>query len=552
MSVHHRSICLAATSVVALLFGSAASGEETCKRPAAGGVNTAQECLTPQELAAHIDATFEADWRAAGVTPAPGADDAEFMRRVYLDITGKIPSVAEAQAFLDDTASDKRHRLVENLLSRGSFAAHFANVWRELILPGTNTNNETRALAPAFEAWLKVRFAANVPYDALVSELLTARLTAAAQPIVGRRAPLAPSPAAFFQVNENKPENLAANASRIFLGMQVQCAQCHDHPFSHWKRQEFWALAAFFGGVQPNMEQPEGEAVPVATTSISPLSIKIPETDTIVEARFLDGSAPPFRAGEDARLTLSRWLTGRQNRYFAKAAVNRLLDLFYGHGFVEPVDDLDERHPPSHPELFEEIATQFACHRYDLKFLVRTITATRAYQLSSRTDSEAADAAASGATEHFARMPLKRMTPEQLYDSLLEATAFRDSSQPQNPNPNPFSDDTMRGQFLARFADESARRSEAQTSILQALSLMNGSFTAGAASPDRGQLLSAVNELPYLDTAGRIETLYLATLSRRPTADESSRVVAYLGRSSDEKEGLADLFWALLNGAEFI
>jgi hypothetical protein len=552
MNSHDRTVCLAATFVVALLFRSVASGDETCKRPASGGVGPAQESLTPEELAARIDAAFEADWRAAGITPAPSADDAEFMRRVYLDITGKIPSVAEAQAFLDDAGADKRHRLVESLLARGSFAAHFANVWRELLLPGTNTNNETRALAPAFEAWLKVRFAANVPYDALVSEILTARLTAAAaQPVVARRTTLAPSPAAFFQVNENKPENLAANAARIFLGMQVQCAQCHDHPFSHWRRHEFWALAAFFGGLQPNMEQANGEVVPVAATSASPLSIKIPETDIIVEAKFLDGSAPPFRAGEDARLTLSRWLTSRQNRYFAKAAVNRLLDLFYGHGFVEPVDDLDARHPPSHPELFEEIATQFACHHYDLKFLVRTIAATRAYQLSSRTEAEGTGSEASDQVEHFARMPLKRMTPEQLYDSLLEATGFRDA-RPQNPNPNPFSDDSMRGQFLARFADDSARRSEAQTSILQALSLMNGSFTAGAASPDRGQLLSAVNELPYLDTAGRIEALYLATLSRRPTADEMSRVVAYIGQSSSEKEALGDLFWALLNSAEFI
>jgi hypothetical protein len=557
MNIHDRSIRLATLFIVPLLCQAVAFGEETCRPPAASGVTPEQDCLTPEELAARIDATFEADWRAAGIAPAPLADDAEFMRRVYLDITGKIPSVAEAQAFLDDAAADKRRRLVENLLGRGSFAAHFANVWRELLLPGTNTNVETRALAPAFEAWLKVRFAANVPYDALVGELLTARLTAAAQPVVGRRTTLAPSPAAFFQVNENKPENLAASASRIFLGMQVQCAQCHDHPFSHWRRQQFWALAAFFGGLQPNMDQQDGEAVPVAATSAGPLSIKIPDTETVVEARFLDGSAPPFRAGEDARLMLSRWLTGRQNRYFARAAVNRLLDLFYGHGFVEPVDDLDERHPPSHPELFDELAGQFACHHYDLKFLVRTIAVTRAYQLSSRTEAESRgpetpDSPMANPVEHFARMPLKRMTPEQLYDSLLEATAFREGLQPQNPNPNPFSDDTMRGQFLARFADDSARRSEAQTSILQALSLMNGSFTAGAASPDRGQLLSAVNELPYLDTAGRIETLYLATLSRRPTAEELSRVVAYIGRSANEKEALADLFWALLNSAEFI
>ena len=536
-------------------FAVDALADETCQRPSAPSSRAPREreALTPEMMAARIDAAFAADWQAAGIAPASPANDAEFMRRVYLDITGKVPAAAEAREFLDDARYEKRRRLVEDLLSRGSFAAHFANIWRELLLPGTNTNNQTRALAPAFEAWLKVRFAANVPYDALVSELLTARLTAAAaQPVAGRRTTLAPSPAAFFQVNENKPENLAANATRIFLGMQVQCAQCHDHPFSHWRRHEFWGLAAFFGGLQQNMDGAPDQATPIvaATKPAGPLSIRIPETDMVVEAKFLDGSPPQFRAGEDARLTLSRWLTSRENPFFAKAAVNRVMDLFFGHGFVEPVDDLDERHPPSHPELFEEMAAQFAAHRYDLKFLVRAITATRAYQLSSRTDDDSAGPVDRVTAEHFARMPLKRMTPEQLYDSLLEATGFRDAATQQPLNP--FSDDSMRGQFLARFADESARRSEAQTSILQALSLMNGSFTGEATSIDRSQLMSAVVDLPFLDTAGRIETLYLATLSRRPEADEACRMLAYVRQSANEKDALADVFWALLNSAEFI
>ena len=537
-----------AALVMALLPAANGLGDETCRPPAATAARPAAqvEPISAEALAARMDATFAADWQAAEITPAPRTTDAEFMRRVYLDITGKIPPVAEARAFLDDPASDKRRRLVEDLLSRGSYAAHFANVWRELLLPGANTNPETRALAPAFEAWLKVRFAANVPYDSLVSEVLTARLTAAAaQPVVVRRPTLAPSPAAFFQVNENKPENLAANATRIFLGVQVQCAQCHDHPFSHWRRNEFWGLAAFFGGLQSMAPPPDAPAPTPPAKLAGTLSIQIPETDVVVEAKFLDGSPPQVRAGEDARLTLSRWLTGRDNPFFAKATVNRLMDLFFGHGFVDPVDDLDERHPPSHPELFNEMAEQFACHDYDLKYLVRAITATRAYQLSSRTEGGSRDE-----IDRFARMPLKRLSAEQLYDCLVEATAFRDAA-PQQPQ-NPFSDDSMRGQFLARFADDSARRSEAQTSILQALSLMNGSFTEGATNGERGQLISAVYELPFLDVAGRIETLYLATLSRRPEPAEAAKLVEYVRQSSSEKLALADVFWALLNSAEFV
>lgn len=569
-----RSLVLALASWV---FSSAIGLAQEACRPVKP-TSESRELLDPAALAAKIDAVLSADWQVLKVTVAPPADDAEFLRRVYLDVAGKIPSVAEARAFLDDPRPDKRRRLIDNLADRGSFAAHFANVWRDLLLPGANMSLETRGLAGPFETWLRVRFAANVPYDQLVAELITARLAAPAQPNPLGRTVSAPSPGAFFQVNENKPENLAANASRIFLGMQVQCAQCHDHPFSHWRRQEFWALAAFFGNLQPSMPDGDGSAAVPANPTGGALSIKVPETDLIVEAKFLDGSPPRLRAGEDPRLALSRWVTSRENPYFARAAVNRLWNNFFGRGFVDPVDDLDERNPPAYPELFEELARQFVAHGYDLKYLVRAITLTRAYQLSSRTDAvgwpsrpSSADGDNLGADrtssikrdgleghptmasdlDHFARMPLKRMTPEQLYDSLVQATGFRDGNTTQQPL-NPFGDDSMRNRFLAKFADQSARRSEAQTSIPQALSLMNGTFTADATSLQRSQIMSAIIELPVLDTAGRIETLCLATLSRRPDAEEAKLLLEYVQRSADEKEALADVFWALLNSAEFI
>jgi hypothetical protein len=528
----------------------------------------AADVLSPDALAAKIDAALAADWQVSDVHVAPPADDAEFLRRASLDIVGKIPTVAEAREFLADTRPDKRRRLVDSLVDRGSCASHFANVWREMLLPGANMNLETRGLAGPFETWLKVRFAANVPYDELVSELVTARLVQAPN-VVGQAAmPTAPGPNAFFQVNENKPENLAANTARIFLGMQVQCAQCHDHPFSHWRRHEFWALAAFFRdlqGMAPAADVADDDAAKddaakvdaaspaktdavanVAAVAADVLTIKIPDTDTMVAARFLDGAAPKTIAGEDPRLALSRWLTGRENPYFARAAVNRLWDHFFGRGFVDPVDDLDEANPPSHPELFAEISRQFVLHDYDLKYLMRTITATRAYQLSSQAaGSEASD------LEHFARMPLRRMTAEQLYDSLVQATGFRDSGGQQQPV-NVLNDDGVRNQFLAKFGDQSARRSEAQTSIPQALSLMNGTFTSDATSLDRSQIMSAIIELPFLDTEGRIETLYLATLTRPPDTEESAQMLSYVRAAENEKDALADIFWALLNSAEFI
>lgn len=551
------------------LGGTLAISRETCE-PAKTNSPAASEALSPDALAAKIDAALAADWRVSGVTVAPPADDAEFLRRASLDIIGKIPTVAEAREFFADTRADKRRRLVDSLVERGSCASHFANVWREMLLPGANMNLETRGLAGPFETWLKVRFAANVPYDELVAELVTARLVQTPNAVGQQAMPTAPGPNAFYQVNENKPENLAANTARIFLGMQVQCAQCHDHPFSHWRRHEFWALAAFFRDLQgmaapaadtDDDDKDDGDenekddrparvntdiAANVAATDADALTIKIPDTETVVAARFLDGAEPRLVAGEDPRLALSRWLTGRENPYFARAAVNRLWDHFFGRGFVDPVDDLDEANPPSHPELFAEISRQFILHDYDLKYLVRTITATRAYQLSSQAaGSETSD------LEHFARMPLRRMTAEQLYDSLVQATGFRDTVGQQQPA-NILNDDGVRNQFLAKFGDQSARRSEAQTSIPQALSLMNGTFTSDATSFDRSQIMSAVIELPFLDTAGRIETLYLATLTRSPDAEESAQMLAYVRAAENEKDAFADVFWVLLNSAEFI
>ena len=423
---------------------------------------TASDDLDSVQLSARIDAALAAGCGAEQVTPAPPADDAEFLRRASLDIIGKIPAVSEVRAFLSDRSPDKRRRLVEQLLARGGFANHFANMWRELLLPGANTSAETRALAPPLEAWLRLRFAEETSYDRLVLELLTPAAMAPMQAGMAQPTSAAPSPLAFFQVNEYKPENLAANASRIFLGTQVQCAQCHDHPFARWKQQQFWALAAFFGGssvvaqaqlpVDSNADESTAQQTATIGNADGKLTIKIPETDLVAEARFLDGTAPKFRAGEDPRLPLARWMTSRDNPYFARAAVNRLWEHFLGRGFVDPVDDLDEANPASHPELFDEIARQFAYHDYDIKYLIRAITSTRAYQLSSQ---------AGGGNDEarlFAHMPLRRMSPEQLYDSLVQATGFRDATSQAQANVLVIEDTAQAAEVALRRSDFAAQR----------------------------------------------------------------------------------------------
>jgi hypothetical protein len=542
------ALCLLATS------GVNAADPPSQNSPAAAACAPAATCapataakdglLDAAGLTAHIDQALAAAWARDKVEPAPTADDAEFLRRVYLDVIGKIPSVAELQEFLADSSADKRARTVDSLLRRGAHAQHFANTWRGLMLAGAAENIEAQISTPQFETWLRLRFAINAPYDRLVTELLTAPVEAAQPNGVNNARRFVPSPVAFFQANEQKPEQIAASTTRIFLGVQVQCAQCHDHPFSHWTRREFWSLAAFFdkAPMQPG-------AAPAKTVSGSPNAILIPETQIVVEPAFLDGSQPDWASGSAKRQLLSRWITRTDNPFFARAAVNRLWDHFLGRGFVSPVDDLDKANPPSHPELLDEMARQFALHQFDLNYLVRAITATRAYQLSSRATSIGEDD-----LQRFARMPLRRMTADQLFASIVQATGFREERRAAQRGVVLPDTTSAAAEFRNRFADQSVPRTEAETSILQALALMNGKLVSDATDLGKSETLVAVADAPFLKTDERVETLFMAALSRPPAPEERAQMVEYVdrgGADKDSKKALSDVFWALLNSAEF-
>ncbi len=535
------AVCIAGL----LLFASGPIDSALADTPARFVAATAdQTLLDSAQLTAHIDQVLSAGWARDKIEPAPPADDAEFLRRLYLDVVGKIPSVTELEQFLDDTTSDKRSRTLDTLLRRGVHAQHFANTWRGLMLAGAAENIEARISTPQFETWLRLRFAINTPYDRLVTELLTAPIEAPQpnQPNNPRR--FVPSPAAFFQANEQKPEQIAASTTRIFLGVQVQCAQCHDHPFSHWTRREFWALTAFF-------DKPPGPAgvLPVKLTSGTPNAILIPETKTVVEPAFLDGSEPDWASGAPKRELLARWITQTDNPYFARAAVNRLWEHFLGRGFVHPVDDLDKTNRPSHPELLDEMARQFAQHHFDLNYLIRAIVLTRAYQLSSRAAAVGEDDLAT-----FARMPLRRMTADQLFASIVQATGFREERRAAARGAVPGDTTSAAAEFRNRFADQSVPRTEAETSILQALALMNGKLVSDATDLAKSETLVAVADAPFLTSADRVNALFMAALARPPAPEELAQSVEYVergGADNDPKKALADVFWALLNCAEF-
>ena len=524
-------------------------------------------------LAEAIDRHIAQQWAESEVEPAPRADDAEFLRRVWLDLAGTIPTAAEARDFLDEPAADKRERLVEALLRGPAYVNHATDLWRALLLPEAEEGNQAQYLAPDFEAWLRLKVADNAGYDTIARELVAMSLEGSGR---GGGNPFArgdqpPSPMAFYMAKEAKPENLAASTARTFLGIRIECAQCHDHPFGRWKREAFWGYAAFFGGIE---KQGAADAFGPIREVTDRRELKIPGSERVVQASFLDGTEPDRRSRVGSRVILADWMTARDNPYFARAGANRIWAQLFGTGLVDPVDDLNDANPPSHPELLDELAREFAGHGYDPKFLIRALTSSRAYQLSSD---------ATGATQDdphlFARMAVKVLTPEQLFDSLLQATGRPPVAGGRSPGQQ---GSPYLAEFLQKFSRRDEKPTEAQTSILQALTMMNGRLIAESTSSAQGPTLGAVSEAPFLDAGGKIETLFLAALSRRPRPEEQARLMEYVEREqvepvqratldlikrrlvalarrrpiprpdSGRNRALGDVFWALLNSPEFL
>jgi hypothetical protein len=534
-----------APGLVVLLIGTATAAEPARADKSAA----AREALA---LAQKIDEQVAARWAETGTKPAARADDAEFLRRASLDLAGRIPSVEQARAFIDDRRPDKRARLIEQLLASPRYTAHFTNVWRALLLPEAGNNFQVRLQQPQFEAWLKQQVARNAGYDQMVRDLLTASLGGGPGPLA-LAGFLEPGPVPFYLAKEFKPETLAASTARTFLGVSVECAQCHNHPFAKWKREQFWGFAAFFAGVK---SQRLMDFLLPAGDDGDKHELALPGSDKVVQATFLDGSEPTWKPGAGNRATLAAWVTSRDNPYFARAAANRLWAYFLGTGLVEPLDGLaGGSSTESLPRVLDLLADEFAAHQFDVKFLIRAITATRAYQLTSAASDKGQDD-----PTLFARIPLRGLTGEQLFDSVAMATGYRDSGGGDDLISGLLGGNrSARSEFLNRFAPPD-RPTQARTSILQALALMNGKVTAAATTLEKSETLAAVVDAPFVTDAQRVETLYLAALSRKPEQKELDRGVKFVRdavnqsrtKEAAHSEALADLFWALLNSPEFV
>ena len=486
------------------------------------------------EMVRRIDALLGERMAEARVEPAPRSSDAEFLRRASLDLNGVIPRVADVRAFLADQSPDKRQKLVDRLLASPHHATHLANSWRQLMLPPGLGLQQIQNVA-GVQNWLRGQFSQNMRYDRVVNEFLVSSGGGEA------------GPALYYTSLELKPEKLAASTSRIFLGLQIECAQCHPHPFDHWKQENFWGYAAFFAQLDQTQAMSPGGRV--SLVDLPDGEVTLPDTETVVAPKYLDGTDLADRQRGTRRQQLAIWMASRDNPFLARAAVNRVWSHMFGRGLVEPVDDLGPHNPPSHPQLMKELTDYFVEAGFDLRDLYRTLGLTDAYQRTSVQQSDETPPA-----ELFATMAIKTMTSEQLYDCLKQ-TLMRSSGDGPAFLPGARGlFDPQRLAFAAKMNMQGSNATEFEAGVLQALTMLNGSETAAATSVVQSSLLSSL-EAPWFTDEDRVDVLLLATLSRLPSDEERRAFSAHVDSAADQEKkqhAFSDILWALLNSAEFM
>lgn len=486
------------------------------------------------EMSQRVDELMAACWETNGVTSVAASSDEEFFRRVYLDLTGRVPSVSECREFMGDTSVDRRQHLVEQLLARRDHATHLGAVWRKMLLPD-GVDLSMYGGTSSFEEWLSESFRDNMPYDELVRRLLLAE---------GRVSES--GPILFYTALNLKPEEIAAKTSRAFLGIRLECAQCHDHFFDNrLKQTDFWGLAAFFAQIS----QPEGKmervspVLKVADTDHG--EVTLPDSDDVISPKFLlENSLDDRDEAPSRRQQLAAWITATENPHFARATVNRVWAHLFGRGLVDPVDDMRADNPSLCPEVLDELAGYFVATGFDLRDLFRVIVNSQTYQLTSRAlDDDPAR------TMHFAQMNIKSFTAEQLYDSISVATRL-EPLETEDGSLMRFSN-IGRQAFLEQFRAPPGQVTDYQAGIPQALTLMNGGLMQSATDLRSSGILKSL-EAPFFSNEQRVETLFLATLSRLPDDAERQEMLGYVLADADERQQrLSDVLWVLLNSAEF-
>jgi hypothetical protein len=567
-----------------------------------------------------IDELVAAKWKALGLTPSDPSDDGTFLRRAALDLTGTLPTADEARKFLADPDPKKRAKKIDELLGRSEYAAYWATKFSDL------TGNDSGATPPPrdrtawlWHGWLRDKLDRNVPYDELVAGFVTATTregrpvegavkeyrTVAADVMIGW-AGIGPRPlgewegkggfasAAYEKRKTNdlfwktyQGERAALRVSYAFLGVRMECAQCHKHPYDRWTQDDFKGFTAFFDAIRVGVpdDVPADAAIPpgkdertrelvyrYSEVYAGPPGAKggkgaaATAKGAPVVARLPGGAEVPLEAGTDPRTALANWMRAPDNPFLAKALVNRLWAHYFGVGLVEPTDELSAANPPSNPELLDWLAKDFAARKFDLKHLHRTILNSRVYQLSWRpNEANATD------ERNYSHARLRRLPAETLVDAVNRVTGGREEgfrwkaktyTATIAPDGTPAIGlaPTRLGQSPARYAlevfgrplraDTCDRERSADVTLTQALYLLYDDDVNRKVRAPEGRLAKLLKDTP--DDGRVVEELYLSALGRYPTATETKKAVGHVAKAADRRSGFEDVLWAVLNLREFV
>ncbi len=515
------------------------------------------------EVISFVNAELARGWTENGVKPADPATDEEWCRRLYVRVLGRIPSVEELRPFLADRAADKRAKLVDKLLADEryveEYARHWSGVWANILIGRTGGQGDSLASRDGLEQYLRQSLAANKPYNNLVHELLTA--SGSAKPGTDGYNGAVNFLLAGLNPDKNNDATLATSrVSRVFLGHQLQCAQCHNHPSQDWSQEQYWAMNSFFR--QLHVER-AGDAAKLVSTDFAGQGQGSTAGEVFYETpagllksafpAFLDGTAIP-PAGDlatvDRREELAKFVL--RSDQLPKALVNRMWSHFFGYGFTPVVDDMSPAGNASHPELLARLSDEFAARQYDLKSVIRWIALSDSFGRSSKLPSlRSKDMPEAGEVALFSRYYSRQLPAEEVYNSLVQAAQIRKTAA------NESEVEKARVDWLAQFnrpmgTDDADEESHFSGGIGQSLIMMNGDLMRRAASSQHAGLLKTVAQ-SKLKFDEKVSHLFLSALSREPTRREleSSRTIL-ANSGGNEAVALEDIWWALLNSNEFI
>lgn len=470
------------------------------------------------------------------VPPAELCSDPVFLRRAYLDVLGTLPTVTETEAFLADESADKRAKLIDQLLERPEFANVWAMKWAEVLRVQATPNVLDVKGMHRYNDWLRHAIANNTPMDQLVVELLSAE---------GGNFT---NPAANYFIVESDPNIIAENVAQVFMGIQMKCAHCHNHPFERWTMDDYYSFSAFFAQIgRKNSSDPREKIVFNSGTG----EVKNLRDGKVMAPKFLGGDVPDV-SGKDRRAVLAAWLTGPENPWFAKNIANRVWAHFMGAGIVEPADDVRVTNPPANPLLLDELGRKTVAYKYDLRQLVRDICNSYTYQMSTRPrDPEMSD------DRNFAQARVRRLSSEQLLDAILcvTDTEVKFSGLPLGARPVEVAGGDSGNYFLKAFGRPtretvSTRERVNDPTLAQSLHLVNGDTIDNAIKKEGGRLDTLLKE--ETPPAEIVDRLYLAALARKPSDEERQTLVSYIDQAEDKRAALEDAFWSVLNSKEFV